>query len=144
MATPLDLAETARDRLLVLDPDLSVRLADRSLATHSQSPQRIPLAIRRANNETQSKAPVRSQSVLFSKVNGGRAIHDYRKDKIVFRQGDPADAVFYIQKGKIKLTVVSERGKEAVVGILEPVMFRRRMLMAIRFVSQRLQQSINP
>jgi CRP/FNR family transcriptional regulator, cyclic AMP receptor protein len=37
----------------------------------------------------------------------------------VFRQGDPADAVFYIQKGKIKLTVVSERGKEAVVGILE-------------------------
>src|ERR1700741_5263735 len=41
-------------------------------------------------------------------------------ERIVFRQGDPADAVFYIQKGKIKLTVVSERGKEAVVGILEP------------------------
>ena len=41
------------------------------------------------------------------------------KDQIVFSQGDPADAVFYIQKGKIKLTVVSERGKEAVVGILE-------------------------
>ena len=58
--------------------------------------------------------------VFLSKVNGGRAIYDYRKDKIVFRQGDPADAVFYIQKGKIKLTVVSERGKEAVVGILEP------------------------
>ena len=58
--------------------------------------------------------------VFLSKVNGGRAIHDSRKDKIVFRQGDPADAVFYIQKGKIKLTVVSERGKEAVVGILEP------------------------
>ena len=36
--------------------------------------------------------------VFLSKVNGGRAIHDYRKDKIVFRQGDPADAVFYIQK----------------------------------------------
>ena len=61
--------------------------------------------------------------VFLSKVNGGRAIHDYRKDKIVFRQGDPADAVFYIQKGKIKLTVVSERGKEAVVGILEPSHF---------------------
>ena len=58
--------------------------------------------------------------VFLSKVNGGRAISDYRKDQIVFRQGDPADAVFYIQKGKIKLTVVSERGKEAVVGILEP------------------------
>src|SRR5271156_2005017 len=57
---------------------------------------------------------------FLSRVSGGRAISDYRKDKIVFRQGDPADAVFYIQKGKIKLTVVSERGKEAVVGILEP------------------------
>jgi CRP/FNR family cyclic AMP-dependent transcriptional regulator len=56
---------------------------------------------------------------FLSRVNGGRAISDYRKDKTVFRQGDPADAVFFIQKGKIKLTVVSERGKEAVVGILE-------------------------
>ena len=37
-----------------------------------------------------------------------------------FSQGGEADAVFYIQKGKIKLTVVSERGKEAVVGVLEP------------------------
>jgi CRP/FNR family transcriptional regulator, cyclic AMP receptor protein len=57
---------------------------------------------------------------FLSMVNGGRTISDYRKGKIVFRQGDPANAVFYIQKGKIKLTVVSERGKEAVVGILEP------------------------
>jgi CRP/FNR family cyclic AMP-dependent transcriptional regulator len=38
--------------------------------------------------------------VFLSKVNGGRAIHDYRKDKIVFRQGEPADGVLYIQKGK--------------------------------------------
>jgi CRP/FNR family transcriptional regulator, cyclic AMP receptor protein len=69
--------------------------------------------------ERKGKLPF-DPKVFLSKVNGGRAIHDYRKDKIVFRQGDPADAVFYIQKGKIKLTVVSERGKEAVVGILEP------------------------
>ena len=47
----------------------------------------------------------------------------YQKDQIVFSQGDPADAVFYIQKGKIKLTVVSERGKEAVVAILGPGQF---------------------
>ena len=40
------------------------------------------------------------------------------KDQIVFSQGDPADAVFYIQKGKVKVTVVSEQGKEAVVAIL--------------------------
>ena len=49
--------------------------------------------------------------VFLSKVNGGRAIHDYRKDQIVFRQGDPADAVFYIQSGKVKKTVVSEQGQ---------------------------------
>jgi CRP/FNR family cyclic AMP-dependent transcriptional regulator len=56
--------------------------------------------------------------VFLSKVNGGRAISEYRKDKVVFRQGDPSDAVFYIQSGKIKTTVVSEQGKEAVVALL--------------------------
>src|SRR5467141_1559794 len=56
--------------------------------------------------------------VFLSKVNGGRAIADYRKDQIVYTQGEPADAVFYIQSGKVKLTVVSEQGKEAVVAML--------------------------
>ena len=56
--------------------------------------------------------------VFLSKINGGRAISEYRKDKVVFRQGDPSDAVFYIQSGKVKKTVVSEQGKEAVVAIL--------------------------
>jgi CRP/FNR family transcriptional regulator, cyclic AMP receptor protein len=57
---------------------------------------------------------------FLSKVNGGRTISDCRKGEIIFSQGDVADAVFYIQKGEIKLTVISERGKEAVVGILGP------------------------
>jgi CRP/FNR family cyclic AMP-dependent transcriptional regulator len=56
--------------------------------------------------------------VFLSKVNGGRGLHDYRKDQIVFGQGDPADAVFYIESGKVKKTVVSEEGKEAVVALL--------------------------
>jgi CRP/FNR family cyclic AMP-dependent transcriptional regulator len=56
--------------------------------------------------------------VFLSKVNGGQRIADYRKDQIVFRQGDPSDAVFYIQSGKAKKTVVSEQGKEAVVALL--------------------------
>jgi CRP/FNR family transcriptional regulator, cyclic AMP receptor protein len=60
---------------------------------------------------------------FLSKVNGGRTISEYQKDNIVFSQGDLANAVFYIQKGKIKLTVISERGKEAVVGVLEPSHF---------------------
>jgi CRP/FNR family transcriptional regulator, cyclic AMP receptor protein len=58
--------------------------------------------------------------IFVAKVGDGEAISHYQKDQIVFSQGDIADAVFYIQKGRIKLTVISERGKEAVVGILEP------------------------
>ncbi len=55
---------------------------------------------------------------LLAKVGEGRSFGNYRKNQIVFSQGDPADSVFFIQKGKIKVTVVSEQGKEAVVAIL--------------------------
>ena len=56
--------------------------------------------------------------VFLAKVNGGRTISDYRNNQIVYAQGDPADSVFYIQKGKVKITVLSELGKEAVVAVL--------------------------
>jgi CRP/FNR family cyclic AMP-dependent transcriptional regulator len=55
---------------------------------------------------------------FLAKVGEGRSINRYRKDQIVFSQGDPADAVFYIERGEVKFTVVSEQGKEAVVAIL--------------------------
>jgi CRP/FNR family transcriptional regulator, cyclic AMP receptor protein len=55
---------------------------------------------------------------FLAKIGDGRSIGKYRKDQIVFSQGEPADAVFYVQKGKVKLTVVSEQGKEAVIAIL--------------------------
>src|SRR6202166_2336052 len=55
--------------------------------------------------------------VFLSKVNGGRSISDYRKDQTIYTQGQPADSVFYIQSGKVKKTVISEQGKEAVVGL---------------------------
>lgn len=48
----------------------------------------------------------------------GRTISTLRKKQRIFAQGDAADAVFYVQKGKVKLTVVSKQGKEAVVAIL--------------------------
>jgi len=56
---------------------------------------------------------------FLAKVGEGRSIATYSKDEIIFSQGDPADAIFYIQKGKVKITVVSEQGKEAVVAILD-------------------------
>jgi CRP/FNR family cyclic AMP-dependent transcriptional regulator len=55
---------------------------------------------------------------FLAKIGEGRSIGEYRKDRIVFAQGDPADAIFYIQKGKVKVTVKSEQGKEAIVAIL--------------------------
>ena len=57
---------------------------------------------------------------FLAKVGKGRSIGKYSKDQVVFSQGDAADSVFYIQRGKVKLTVVSEQGKEAVVAILGP------------------------
>jgi CRP/FNR family transcriptional regulator, cyclic AMP receptor protein len=55
---------------------------------------------------------------FLAKVGMGRSVGTYRKGHAVFSQGEPADAVFYIQKGKVKITVVSEQGKEAAVAIL--------------------------
>jgi CRP/FNR family transcriptional regulator, cyclic AMP receptor protein len=55
---------------------------------------------------------------FLAMVGDGRGIGEYHKDQIVFSQGDPADAVFYIQSGKVKVTVVSEQRKEAVVAML--------------------------
>jgi CRP-like cAMP-binding protein len=56
--------------------------------------------------------------VFLATVNRGRSVSTYRKDAVVFRQGGASDAVFYIQKGKIKITVESKQGKEAVIAIL--------------------------
>jgi len=55
---------------------------------------------------------------FLSKVNGGRTQAEYRKKQVVYRQGDPADSVFYIQKGKAKVTALSKQGKEAVIAVL--------------------------
>jgi len=60
---------------------------------------------------------------FLAKVGAGKTVLEFHKNQQVFKQGDVADTVFYIQKGKIKLTVLSEQGKEAVVAILEPGQF---------------------
>ena len=61
--------------------------------------------------------------VFLSKVGNGKTILEFHSNQNVFAQGEVADKVFYIQKGRVKLTVLSEQGKEAVVGILEPGQF---------------------
>lgn len=58
--------------------------------------------------------------VFLKKTGVGRTLIDLKKNDVLFSQGDPADAVFYLQKGSVKLTVLSERGKEAMISLLEP------------------------
>ena len=55
---------------------------------------------------------------FLAKVGRGKTHTDYPKDQKVFSQGEPADAIFYVRKGKVKLMVVSRQGKEAVIAIL--------------------------
>jgi CRP/FNR family transcriptional regulator, cyclic AMP receptor protein len=58
--------------------------------------------------------------VFLAEGNGNRTVLTYRRDQTVFSQGDAADCVFYIHKGKVKVTVISEHGKEAVVALVGP------------------------
>jgi CRP-like cAMP-binding protein len=67
--------------------------------------------------ESNSKLPFDLQAFLAT-ANGGRTISTYRANQTIFSQGESADSVFYIQEGKVKLTVLSEQGKEAIVAIL--------------------------
>ena len=58
-----------------------------------------------------------SVEVLLSTIDGERSVSEYRKNQRVFSQGDAADAVYYVQQGQVKVCVLSERGKEAVVAL---------------------------
>src|ERR1700733_5516367 len=55
---------------------------------------------------------------FLSTIDGGRTLAVFPKKETIFRQGDSSDSVFYVQKGKVKLTVLSKAGKEATIGIL--------------------------
>jgi len=67
-----------------------------------------------------NEAPTFDPKVFLGlgKIGEGRTSAEFDKNQVVFAQGDPANAIFYIQKGRVKLTVVSSSGKEAVVAIL--------------------------
>jgi CRP/FNR family cyclic AMP-dependent transcriptional regulator len=69
-----------------------------------------------------AKGPFKALDFL-ARVGVGKTIRDFEKEENIFQQGDVADTVYYIQKGKIKVTVLSKHKKEAVVGILGPGQF---------------------
>jgi CRP-like cAMP-binding protein len=67
---------------------------------------------------TMTPDPVFNTKTFLSKVGDGRSQRKHTNGQPIFTQGDRADAVFYIQSGKVKISVVSEQGKEAVVAML--------------------------
>jgi CRP/FNR family cyclic AMP-dependent transcriptional regulator len=69
-------------------------------------------------NSKERQTPVLDSEYLLAKVGAGRTALAFRKGEVVFSQGDPADSIFHIEKGKLKLTVVSNQGKEAVIALL--------------------------
>jgi len=88
--------------------DQSASLLPQSLAAVKLSPTDVPL------ERTGSFDPY----LLLTKLSAGKTTRAYPAGERIFSQGDAADAVFYVQNGKVKLTVVSKAGKEAVIAIL--------------------------
>ena len=79
-----------------------------------------------ARSSPTNAPPERADSfdpLLFLKLSAGKTAQVYLAEECVFSQGDAADAVFYVQSGKVKLTVVAKSGKEAVIAILSQASF---------------------
>jgi len=88
------------------------------MASSGESSEKTPaLARQRMKPKKKSKPPF-DLAEFLTKGNGGRTTGEYHTDDPIFVQGDAANAVFYIKKGEVKLTVLSKQGKEAVVAIL--------------------------
>jgi len=69
------------------------------------------------------RSPPFDPHVFLAKVGNGKTLLHVRKKGVIFAQGEAADAVFYLQTGRVKLTVVSARGKEAIVAMLDRASF---------------------
>ena len=77
---------------------------------------------------TISKNSIAFNPKLFlSKIGSGRTNEKFSARDLIFSQGDPASAVYYLQKGKVKITVTSEAGKETVLAITEADNFLARV-----------------
>jgi len=82
--------------------------------------RRIPVQLRRPPPKIDSRRPAFDVKLFLDSAGLGRKVAKFRGQETVFAQGDPANNVMYIQEGGVKLTVVNETGKEAVVAILGP------------------------
>jgi len=84
----------------------------------SQAPR--PRPIKGSSDRKPAGAPLFDPAIFLATAAVGRDICRHSKKEVIFAQGDDADAVFYIKKGKVKVAVLSKDGKEAVVALLGP------------------------
>lgn len=95
-----------------------------SLSAHSPSPASVKVTRGRKEPVLALAPPAAfDPHFLLTKLSAGKSRRDYLADDVVFAQGDSANAVFYIESGKVKLTVVSKSGKEAVIAHLMEASF---------------------
>ena len=73
--------------------------------------------LRIAARASKRTLPLNGKAIL-TRVSEGKSVSSYGRKQVIFSQGDPADSVFYVQNGRVKLTVVSKQGKEAIVALL--------------------------
>lgn len=103
------------------EKQLTLAMAQRWVHAGALCPSKRDLRPRRHPSVTQmkpkNKLPFNAKTFL-TKAGAGRAVKHLADNEVIFSQADPADALFYIQNGKVRLTVISKRGKEAVVAIL--------------------------
>ena len=113
---------------MTVNRNLVMEKKERETPGNQRAPLRLVTAheakLRPAENGASPERPAVFEPRLFlTKLAAGKTSREYQGGEFVFSQGDPADAVFYIESGKVKLTVVSKRGKEAVVAILAEASF---------------------
>ncbi len=105
-----------------MKPGTKHRTKQTVMATAPPAPTRAPAAagesVVEAEKGNRRKKIGFDAAAFLAKAGLGRVLADYVKDDTIFSQGDKADAVFYVQKGKVKLAVVSPQGKEATVAVL--------------------------
>jgi len=82
-------------------------------------PTKKPLAVQNRKPNDKSPSPVVDWEALLARIPGGEMVVHHKAGSRIFRQGDPADALFYLRRGKVKLSVTSEEGKEAIIAILD-------------------------
>ena len=74
----------------------------------------------RRQRSSQKLATPFDPRVFLANVGIGRTVREYSPKQAIFSQGEPADSVFYIQKGRVKLSVLSKQGKEATIALFGP------------------------